>query len=88
VPGTNAIVLMEPTQSNINALGAAVSKGIVPSVYLYLIGQIERAELDNMLDSLAKLTRENASCIKSIQQKNLSFISLTSSLYSLGAASR
>lgn len=88
IPGTNAIVLMEPTQANFVALGTAVAKGISSSLYVNLVGQIERSELDNLLDTLAKLARENASSIKSIQQKNLSFVSLTSTLFSLGAGSR
>lgn len=88
VPGTNAIVVMEPTKQNITILGNAVARGVVSTVYLYLVGQIEKGELDGLLDMLAKLTRENAGAIKSIQQKNLAFVSLTSSLYSLGAGSR
>lgn len=88
VPGTNAIVVMEPTKQNVNILGNAVARGVVSTVYLYLVGQIEKDELDGLLDLLAKLTRENAGAIKSIQQKNLAFVSLTLSLYSLGAGSR
>ena len=85
VPGTNAIIALEPTKTNLEKVGKEIGRGIVKDAYIYLVGLMTPGEQIAYLKSLAKDIGDEAGCVRTLQQKNLSFISLNNNLFSLGA---
>jgi len=88
IPGTQSLFLVEPTRDSLFTVSAAIGKGLTSSAYIYLLGQIERGELDGLLELLAKGCGDYAGSVKCVMQKNLSFVTLSPNLFSLGAGSR
>lgn len=85
VPGTNAIIAIEPTKANLEKVGRELGRGIAKDAFIYLVGLMGPAEQEACISQLVKLIGDEAGCVRALQQKNLSFIALNTNLFSLGA---